>query len=189
MLILIAVLAVSLNADAQSMTKKYRTFSVSREMPFPADKVWTAVADDYGNIANSHPLVVKSNYVKGSLKGEEGAQRMCYFNDKETKSLYEEITSYDASKMTFTNRVLEAQKFPIDPDNTQAIYKVESLGNGKSLFTMTMSYRTKPAFMGAMAKSKFKKLLNDYMLSVEHNIATGESVTASNFRDVKRQYR
>ena len=188
LLIVLMIGGLGSQTIAQSMQKKYKTFTVTRILPFSSEKVWAAVADDYGNIANSHPKIVASGYVQGSLKGEKNAQRVCYFNDKQTRSLKEEIVEWNPKEGYFVNRVLEAQKFPINTDNTRATYSVQSLGGNKTKFSMKMEFRTKPAFMGAMAKGQFKKLLNDYMLAVEHHIATGESVTAANFKDVKRQY-
>jgi len=174
--------------SGQSMEKKYHTFEVKRVIPFSAEKVWKAVADDYGNIANSHPKIVASNYENGSLKGDKGAQRRCYFNEKQTRFLYEEIVDWKPEEMMFVNRVLEAGKFPINEDNTRAIYRVKKVGPNKAEFSMVMEFRTKPAFMGGMAKGQFKKLLNDYMIAVEHHIKTGESVTVSNFKQIKKGY-
>ena len=188
MLIVMMSGATTSIGTAQSMSKKYKSFTVSRVMPFSADKVWGAVAEDYGNIANSHPKIVASGYVKGSLAGGPNAKRVCYFNDKQTRSLKEEIVEWNPEKGYFVNRVIQAEKFPINTDNTRATYQVKSLGPNKTEFSMKMEFRTKPAFMGVMAKGQFRKLLNDYMVAVEHHIATGESVTAANFRDVKKQY-
>ncbi len=188
LLIVIMSMATFTWTAAQSMSKKYKTFTVSRVLPFSQEKVWAAVADDYGNIANSHPKIIASNYVEGSLKGGEKAQRMCYFNDKKTRLLKEEIVEWKPAEGYFVNRVLKAEKFPVNTDNTRATYMVKALGPNKTEFSMKMEFRTKPAIMGAMAQGQFKKLLNDYMLAVEHHIATGESVTAANFKDVKRQY-
>ncbi len=176
------------NAQAQSMSKKYRTFEVSRQLPFPAEKVWAAVAEDYGNIANTHPQVVKSEYAKGSLKGKKGAQRMCYFNEKGSRTLYEEITEWNPEKGYFVNRILVAKKFPVNADNTRATYFIKPTGPNSSEISMKMEFRTKPAFMGPMAEKKFKKLLLDYFIAVEHHLATGESVTSANFKEVKKMY-
>lgn len=190
-LLLIAMLlfAFAPASYAQQMNKKYKTFVVSRELPFSADKVWKAVADDYGNIANSHPTIVASNYEKGSLQGEMGAKRVCYFNDKGTQVLHEEIVAWNPEQGYFVNRILTAQKFPVDPENTRATYTIKALGANRSEISMKMEFRTKPAFMAAMAKGQFKRLLNDYFIAVEHNISTGESVTVVNFKDIKKQYK
>lgn len=186
LIVMASLVSVSI-VSAQSMSKKYRTIEVSRELPFSAEKVWAAVADDYGNIANAHPLIVASEYADGSLKGEKGAQRLCYFNDKQTRVLHEEIIDWNPEKMTFVNRVIEAKKFPINEDNTKGTYIVESLGANKSRIKMIMEFRTKPALMGFMAQGRFKNLLKDYFIAIEHNLKTGESVTADNFKEIKRE--
>ena len=187
-LIVVLVFAAGSMAFGQAMDKKFKTFTVKRILPFPSEKVWAAVADDYGNIANSHPKIVASNYVAGSLKGGENAKRMCYFNSKQTRMLKEEIVEWNPREGYFVNRILEAKKFPVNTDNTRATYFVKSLGPNQTEISMKMEFRTKPAFMAPMAQGQFKKLLNDYLLAVEHHIATGESVTAVNFKEVKRQY-
>ena len=188
LLLLLLVLMVGTTMYGQSMEKKFHTFEVSRELPFSSKKVWEAVASDYGNIANSHPKIVASNYENGSLTGGEGVERMCYFNEKQTRYLYEKIIEWNPEQGYFVNRVIEAGGFPINEDNTRATYRVESLGPNKSRFSMKMEFRTKPAFMGGMAKGQFKKLLNNYLIAVEHHIKTGESVNASNFKKIKKGY-
>ena len=90
--------------------------------------------------------------------------------------------------MTFVNQVTHAGKFPMDPAVTRATYTVEDLGDGKSKLVFDMQYRTKPAFMGAMAKGKFKRLINDYMIAVEHHVRTGEAVNKDNFKRIKKKY-
>lgn len=182
------LISISSVSFAQSMSKKFKTFEVSREMPFSADRLWAAVAEDYGNIAKSHPKIVSSNYTSGSLKGEKGAQRHCTFNKKGSRMLHEEITDWNPEEGYFVNRILEAKKFPVDVDNTQGTYHIIPMGPNKSKFVFKMEFRTKPAFMAGMAKGKFKKLIQDYMIAVQHNVATGESVTADNFKAIKKNY-
>ena len=181
-------LGMDQEAFAQSMAKKFKVLDVERVMPFSAEKVWAAVALDYGKIAESHPRIVRSDYEAGSLQGELGAQRMCAFNDKGTQVLHEKIVDWDEENMTFVNMILEAKKFPLDEDNTRAIYKVTPIDANTSKLSMHMEFRTSPAFMGGMMKGSFEKLLNDYMIAVEHNIKTGEAVNRDNFKDIRKQY-
>jgi len=169
--------------------KKTQNLKVSREFNLPAKKIWQIVGEDYGAIANSHPRIISSNYINGALEAKEGAERVCNFNDKGTQYLKEKMTDYNPENMSFTNQVYQAGKFPLDPDVTRALYQVEDLGNGKSKLTFDFDYRTKPAFMGAMAKGKFKKLLQDYFIAIEHHARTGESVTKENFKAIKKKYR
>ena len=124
----------------------------------------------------------------GTLKAGEGAERVCYFNDKETQFLKEKMIDYSPETMTFTNTVYQAGKFPLDPEYTRAFYSVKDLGNGTSELTFHMKYRTKPAMMGSMAKGKFKRLIGQYFVAIEHHAKTGQSVTKDNFKDIKKLY-
>lgn len=168
--------------------KKVQKFKVDRVIDLPAEKIWAIVWEDYGAIAYSHPQIVSSEYINGTLKAGEGAERVCHFNVKGTKFLREKMVNYDPANMTFVNKVFQAGKFPVDPEYTRAIYKVEDLGNGKSRLSFDMQYRTKPAMMGAMARGKFKKLINEYFIAVEHHAKTGEKVTKDNFRKIRKEY-
>ena len=179
--IILALMVFIPNGQAQKQ-KKVQTFTVSKVIKAPAAEVWRVIGEDYGAIAHSHPTIIASDYESGSLKGGEGAQRYCAFNESGTRYLKEMQTEFDAANYTFKNKVYEAGKFPVNPDYTYAIYKVEPIDDTQSKFIFDMTYRTKPAFMGGMARGKFKKLINDYMISVEHHIKTGESVTKDNFK-------
>lgn len=181
------VLMAGLSFSAVSQ-KKVQTFKVSKVLPFSAEKVWEVVGEDYGRIAYSHPKIIESDYINGTLKAGEGAERVCYFNEKQTQFLKEKMINYSPERMSFTNTVYQAGKFPVDPEYTRAIYMVKDLGNGKSELSFDMQYRTKPAFMGTMAKGKFKKLIKDYFIAIEHHVKTGEQVTKENFKQIKKLY-
>lgn len=183
------LLSAHISLKAETEPKKVKSFTVSKEIDLPADKVWAIVGEDYGAIANSHPQIVSSDYINGTMSACEGAERVCNFNDKGTQYLKEKMVDYDPEKMQFTNQVFQAGKFPVDPDYTKAVYKVKDLGNGKSLVSFDMQYRTKPAFMGGMMKGNFKRLIADYFIAIEHHARTGESVTKDNFKQIKKQYK
>lgn len=177
--------AITTNGIAQE-DKKVQTFKVSKVLPFSAKEVWKVVGEDYGAIAHSHPKIIQSDYIHGSLQAGEGAERVCYFNDKQTRFLEEKMIDYSPETMTFTNKVTHAGKFPMDPDYTQAVYSVKEVDENSALLSFNMQYRTKPAIMGAIAKGKFKKLINDYFIAIEHHLRTGESVTKENFKKAKK---
>ncbi|RNC86925.1 MAG: SRPBCC family protein [Winogradskyella sp.] len=187
--IIMALFFVVVAANNTAAQKKVQTFTISKVIPHSAEKVWHVVGVDYGAVANSHPKIMASDYVAGSLKAGEGAERVCYFNEKKTRLLKERMVSYNPNEMTFINQVFHADKFPVDPEYTRGTYKVVPIDNNSCKFEFKMEYRTKPAFMGAFAKGKFKRLIKDYAISIEHHILTGENVTKENFRDVKRQYK
>ena len=172
-------------ATAQKKTQK---FTISTIIKAPVHAVWAIVGEDYGAIANSHPKIVSSSYISGSLQAGEGAERVCNFNEKGTRFLKEKQLNYDPANYTFRNQVFQAGKFPVDPEFTYAIYKVEEIDENSSRFTFDMTYRTKPAFMGGLMKSSFKKLIADYAIALEHHITTGEKVNKDNFKQIKKLY-
>ena len=169
--------------------KKVRKLKMSHVINAPADKVWAVVGEDYGAIANSHPKIVSSDYINGTLKAGEGAQRVCSFNEKGTRFVKEQQLNYDPQNYTFKNKVFQAGKVPFAPEYTFAIYKVEPIDSQTSRFTFDMTYRTKPAFMGGMVKGNFKKLIRDYAIAVEHHVNTGEKVNKSNFKSIKKAHK
>lgn len=168
--------------------KKVQTFTVTHIINAPADKVWAVVGEDYGAIANSHPKIVSSDYLNGTLKAGEGAERVCNFNESGSRYLHEKQVDFDPQNYTFRNQVFRAGKFPVDPAYTFALYQVEPIDAHTSRFTFDMTYRTKPAFLGGMMKGKFRKLIDDYALAVEHHVNTGEVVNKDNFREIRRRY-
>ncbi|MCG8326595.1 MAG: SRPBCC family protein [Chitinophagales bacterium] len=172
------------NLNAQ---KKAQSFTVTKVINAPIDEVWAVVGEDYGAIANSHPAIVNSDYINGSLKAGEGAERVCNFNDSGTRYLHEKQINYNPESYTFKNQVFQAGKFPVDPDYTYAIYKLEAVDAQTTKFTFDMNYRTSPAFMGGMMKGKFKRLIEDYAIAIEHHVKTGEAVNKDNFKSIKKQ--
>ena len=92
---LFAFLLFSANPlQAQKKKKKVKKFTVEHIIDAPIEKVWAIVGEDYGAIANSHPEIVSSSYINGSLKAEEGAQRVCNFNEKGTRYLKETMLDF-----------------------------------------------------------------------------------------------
>ena len=189
-LIKISLLLLFVFSGFQHLTaqKKVKSFEVTKVIPHAADKVWAVVGEDYGAIANSHPRIISSEYINGTLKAGEGAERVCHFNEKGTQYVKEKILNYDPANKTFKNIVYQAGKFPVDPKYTYAIYKVEPIDAHSSRFIFDMQFRAKPAFMGGMMKGKMEKLIQDYALAIEHHLSTGEKVTKENFKEIKKSY-
>ena len=168
--------------------KKTQNFSVSRVIKAPATAVWKVVGEDFGAVANSHPGIISSEYISGSLEGGEGAERVCYLNEKKTKYTQEKQVEYNPEDYRFKAQVFRVDGIPLDADVTYAIYQVAPMDENTSKLTITMAFRTKPAFMGSLAKGRFKKTIADYALAVEHHVLTGEKVNKDNFKEIKKQY-
>ena len=190
-LLLFLLILFTAGLMGQSMDKKYRTIAIERQIEAPAERVWEALVADYGEISNFSPFIYTSNYLQGSLKGEVGARRKCAFNAKGTQWTHEEIREIDADRMLMKNVVIDAQKFPLDTDNSYATYHVRDNGDGTSTAGYTFHFRTKPAFLGLIARGSFKKSLNETLIGLEHYLETGEHVTggSDNAERVIKAYR
>lgn len=185
-----ALLFLSTSGFGQSMKKKHRTLKVSRIIDAPAEKVWEALALDYGRISNFSPYIYASNYENGSLKGEKHSERKCYFSANKKRWSHERIMEINNEEMVLRNIVIDAAKFPLNLDNSQAYYRVKDNGDGTSTASYEFQFRTKPAFMGAIAKGNFKKTLEGTLIGLEHYLITGEIVNAQsgNWKEVKKKY-
>lgn len=185
----IAIMATSFSL-AQSMEKKYRTVHVELKINAPAERVWEAMVLDYGEISNFSPYIYTSNYTGGSLKGEVGARRKCDFNEKGTQWVKEQIVAIDEANMKMTNRVIDGKKLPLNFDNSRAFYTVRDNGDGTATAGYEFQFRTKPAFMGAIAKGSFKKQLKGTLVGLKHYVETGEIVRGGNgkYDEVKDNY-
>jgi len=169
--------------------KKTHEFTVTRDINLSVDKIWKVVGEDYGAIANSHPKLVASEYNEGTLHAGEGAERVCYYNEKKTKYIKEKQVNYDPENYSFEVQIFHSAGLPLDEDLSKAQYKLVALTDSTCRLEFTMTYRTKPAFMGALVKGKFKKTIADYAIAVEHHAKTGTIINKENFKEIKKQYK
>ncbi|MEO1052540.1 MAG: SRPBCC family protein [Bacteroidota bacterium] len=175
---------------AQKMDKKHKTLEVEIKINAPAQKVWNAMVKDYGAISNWSPYIYAASYENGSLEGIKGAERKCDLNANGTRWVHERIAEIDDQKMEMRNIILDGAKFPLDPDNTQAFYRVKDNGDGTSTASYLMQFRGKPAMMTGMMKGSFKKSLENNLKGLKHYVETGEEVTPGNgkIKEIKDQY-
>ncbi|MFD1615846.1 SRPBCC family protein [Gelatiniphilus marinus] len=184
------LISIGLNVSAQSMEKKFRTVKVEIKIDAPAERVWEAMVLDYGEISNFSPYIYTSEYTNGSLKGEVGAERKCNFNAKGTQWSKERIAEIDKENMVMLNVVIDGAKLPLNFDNSQAFYRVKDNGDGTSTASYEFQFRTKPAFLGIIAKGGFKKQMSGTLVGLKHYIETGERVTGGTdkYKEIKKKY-
>ena len=185
-IILIAV--ISFFSFGSVMGQKVQSFTISRTIQSPASKVWKVVGEEFGDIAKTHPNLSSSHYLDGNKLGGEGCTRVCNLDDKGKKYTKEKQVDYNPTEYSFKAKIYAKEGIPMDPAYSYMAYKVVPVDANSCKLILTMNYRTKPAFMGALAKGKFKKTINDYAIGVQHYVQTGEEVTRANFSKIKAKY-
>ena len=168
--------------------KKVQTIEVEHIINAPAEKVWKVIAEDFDKISDSHPKLVSSDFLNGATETVVGCSRVCNYNEEGSKFLKETVTQIDNESMTLGIDIFAVQGLPINPEYSTATQKIVAIDANTSKMIMTVNYRTKPAFLGGLAKGGFKKGIRDYGIAIEHHIITGESVTKENFKAAKKKY-
>ena len=132
---------------------------------------------------------MSSNYNQGHITGGENVTRHCNFNEKGSKYIEEKQVSFDAENHTFKVLIYQSGGIPLDTDHSYGVYTVVPIDENSSKLVMDMGLRTKPAFMGGLAKGQFTKDIEEYMIAVEHHVLTGENVNKDNFKSIKKKYK
>lgn len=185
----LGLLCLLLMGQVTIAQEKVHSFQVSRVIKAPTLEVWRVVGEDFGAIANSHPKIISSAYINGSLKSGEGAERVCQFNKKATKYTHEKQVEYEPEHFTFKTQIFHAEGLPLDTDHSLATYRVVPIDDHTCRLEFSMDYRTKPAFLGGLAKANFKKTISNYLLAVEHHVLTGQVVNKETFKSIRKKYK
>lgn len=183
-----AMLVVLLITSVSFAQKKVQSFTVSHTINTPIEKAWEVIGEDYGGIHKSHHKVITSSLINGSTKAELNCERVCNFNDSKTKYIKEKIVAFDPENHTMKIDIFEVNGFPIDPDYSYAIQRLEPINATSCKMVMDFHYRTKPGFLSSLAKGNFKKQLKKYAIAIEHYATTNEPVTKDNFKAIQKTY-
>lgn len=168
--------------------KKVQSYLTSVTIQLPAEKVWNLISKDYGSVQNYADQIHKSEYINGNKEGGENCERVCYLNQEQTTYYKEKMTNVDNANMSYTNIMTEVGKLPIVPGISKTVFKVKAISNNSCELIANSEYRTKPALMGVLFKSKFKSTMTDYLISVASYAQTGIPVTKDNFEGIKKEF-
>ena len=182
-------LAFSETTFDATVERSGRVVSGSVVLPVSAEQVWQALAIDYDRVALSHPRMTRSVYKGASTVGGLGAERICYFNGRESRYLHEEIVYFNANSMEMTNSVTEAKGVPLDTTDAKALYSVEALAGSSSRLTVEMTILARPRFITGIVARQFEDVLSDFFLAFAHHLTTGEVVNRDNFAETEAEYR
>ncbi|MFX3625812.1 MAG: SRPBCC family protein [bacterium] len=144
------------------------------------EKVWETMFTNFSEVSNYFYSALHSE-CPNDVKGEVGAQRVCYFNDSKSKYTKEEIIAFAEQEYMYV-KVLDAKP------KLEAIAKceLEKQSEGRVLITQTLYYKTKPKFVGKVFKGSIKKEFEAALIGMKYFIETGEAVDKKNFKAIKK---
>ena len=147
---------------------------VSKTIEAPAVRVWEII-DDFGGVANYHPLVAASPLL-GEQSSGEGAERCCTFHGGGT--ITERITAYEKG-VGYEVTITDTGPFPLKA----AIGEIRVTPAGNELSTVSFGMRFLPKFgplgwlMGQlMMKGQFRKTLGQVLEGLDEHVRTGSVI-------------
>ncbi len=150
------------------------TVATTRLVRAPRDKVWEAL-DDFGNVANFHPLVEASAITNGISSGE-GAERECHFYNG--GSIAERVIEYVPNEY-YKVAIIDTGPFPVKSSVAQL--KVQMHDDRSTLVSLEMKFEPKFGPIGwvmakLLMKPQFKGLFNKLLKGLDDHLETGQIV-------------
>ena len=144
------------------------------------EEVWNIISD-IGAIQNFNPNVSKSFYTS-EIKEGIGASRHCDLLPM--GKVEERVVSWKDGE-EFTIEIYESKSMPFLGEG-KFILKEEG---GKTNVTMSLTYRMKGGFLGALMaifmKGRILKAMEGTLAGLKHHIETGEIVTGDVVKSIK----
>lgn len=189
-IIIILCMIIFLGSGICYSQKKAKKVEISRIVNQPIDIIWDIMVNKFGDPTAYTPNLYQSNFITDSTTIGVGTQRFCTLNAKGSKYIKEEIEFLDVEKHYFRVKFIELT-MPLNTDVSRAHIQLTSMSNSTTKIDVKMIYRTKPAFIGGLAKGKFRKIFEHLLVGLEHYALTGERVNAQidNYKKIKGKYK
>ncbi|MCE7995686.1 MAG: SRPBCC family protein [Roseivirga sp.] len=147
------------------------------------EDVWDIVFNKFGHVNDFNPLIEGSHFLNGE-NGFVGCERQCAIDSK--TMVQERITRAEAG-LNFDIEIFEGG-LPM-MDKMTARFDLVELSSDKTEVLFTMSYSTKPAFMGGLMKGKMAKFFMKLLIGLKYHLETGELVSKQNIREIEKQFK
>ncbi|GAB5526247.1 MAG: hypothetical protein Roseis2KO_41190 [Roseivirga sp.] len=147
------------------------------------EDVWDIVFNKFGEVNDFNPLIEGSHYLQGE-EGSVGCERQCAIDAKTNVS--ERITRAEPG-LNFDIEIFEGG-LPM-MDKMKARFDLVELAPDKTEVLLTMTYSTKPTFMGGLVKGKMGKFFMKMLIGLKYHLETGELVTKENIREIEKRYK
>jgi carbon monoxide dehydrogenase subunit G len=154
----------------------------------PREKVWQAMAVDFGEAHRFIPIVPESHWIGSQTKGEVGAARACTveMGRGRTTQVREQITKMDTPKH-LQWKGLDPQ-FPVREVVSQAWLEAEGSATRLAV-QVDMSFRFPFSLFGAMMIRPIVDSTIKGLIGVKHYVETGEEVSAKNYDRIEPRHR
>jgi hypothetical protein len=161
-----------------------RQFTNTIEINVKKDQVWDLLYNRFGEAVVYNPMVDASHTIETSGSGT-GSERKCNFDPNGKNAVCERITETRGEE-SFDIEIFDGGLPMMDKMN--ATVKLTELGDRTST-AFTISYTTKPAFMGGMMKMPMKKKMMSVLVGLKYHLETGELVDKDNIKSIMREYK
>lgn len=147
------------------------------------EDVWDIVFNKFGDVNDFNPLIEGSHYLNGD-SGFVGSERQCAID---SKTVVQERITRAENGLNFDIEIFEGG-LPM-MDKMIARFDLVEISKTQTKVLFTMSYSTKPAFMGGLMKSKMGKFFMKVLIGLKYHLETGELVTKQNIKEIEKQYK
>jgi hypothetical protein len=147
------------------------------------EKAWNTLFIRFGEIHLYNPNLVGSHFTHGQT-GEVGCERQCNLDSK--TFIREKILSAETMKK-FTVDVTGGN-MPMVKE-LRVSFEFLPLGVNQTKILLEASFTAKPAFMGILMKSLFKKRLTNMLIGLKYHLETGRRVSKETFNPVYSQFK
>ncbi|MDO5970276.1 SRPBCC family protein [Flavivirga aquimarina] len=168
--------------------KKMQVIDLTKTINASTDSLWNIMVTNFGNVANYTPTLYFSRYAN-ELREVAGCERHCTLSSNGKKYLVERLDFVDKKNHTYRVKFKESSE-PIDKELSFVQFTLTPINTSTTKIKTHMEYRTKPAFIGFLAKRQFIKIFRDMFIGLEHYEKSGEKINASigNFKKIKKNY-
>lgn len=156
------------------------TFTISRLIDSPIEKVWAQIAD-VTLIKNWHPGVKTTDQLSSNVTGL-GATRRCNFYDgsEAVEEVVEISTPTTGSKDEYKIKI-NIREFKAPMKTFESTWQLTPTQNGTTQITVTTQYEMKLGILGKaldllLIRNRMPKLFGKVLAGLGHHVVSGEII-------------
>ena len=159
------------------------SFTLSESIKAPKAKVWEALFDRFGEVADFNPNILSSKCLVGEV-GALGSERICEFNNN--GYVIEKITEV-SGKESFTGDIYETN-LPM-MKTMLADFSVYERDAENTNVKLVFRFQSKPAFMAPLMKAPMKNRFKKLLVGLKYHVETGKNLQETSYKQIKNSYK